>query len=307
MPSVKIGVFDHFDRGSVPLSEHYENRLKLIEAYDRAGLHAYHVAEHHATPLGMAPSPNPLLSAVAQRTRQLRFGALVYQLPLYHPLRLAEEVCMLDQLSGGRLELGIGRGAPPHEIAYYGVDPAEAQARYFEISAVVLKALQGGTLDHEGKFFRFTDMPIEMMPVQRPHPPLWYGAWNANGVEWAAQNKVNIVINLPSEAVRRITDGYRAAWRAADHDSADSAVRVPLPLLGINRFVVVADSDAEALAIARRAYAVWNKSFYRLFDLHGTRPANAASGRIEARIGLRMMPPFPRSPLSVGSRTGAPV
>src|SRR5258707_14875479 len=123
MQSVKIGVFDHFDRGGVPLSEHYENRLKLIEAYDRVGLHAYHVAEHHATPLGMAPSPNLLLSAVAQRTRQLRFGALVYQLPLYHPLRLAEEICMLDQLSGGRLELGIGRGASPHEIEYYGLDP----------------------------------------------------------------------------------------------------------------------------------------------------------------------------------------
>jgi alkanesulfonate monooxygenase SsuD/methylene tetrahydromethanopterin reductase-like flavin-dependent oxidoreductase (luciferase family) len=269
MPSVKIGVFDHFDRGSVPLSEHYENRLKLIEAYDRVGLHAYHVAEHHATPLGMAPSPNLLLSAIAQRTRRLRFGALVYQLPLYHPLRLAEEICMLDQLSGGRLELGIGRGASPHEIEYYGLDPGEAQARYFEISAVMLKVLQGGTLDHEGKFFRFKALPIEMAPVQRPHPPLWYGAWNANGVEWAAQNKVNIVINLPSEPARRITDGYRAAWRAAGHDGA-------LPLLGINRFVVVAETDAEALAIARGAYAVWNKSFYRLFDLHGTRPANAA-------------------------------
>jgi alkanesulfonate monooxygenase SsuD/methylene tetrahydromethanopterin reductase-like flavin-dependent oxidoreductase (luciferase family) len=267
---VKISVFDHFDRGSAPLAEHYESRLKLIEAYDRAGLHAYHVAEHHATPLGMAPSPNLLLSAVAQRTRRLRFGALVYQLPLYHPLRLAEEICMLDHLSGGRLELGIGRGASPHEIEYYGIDPNEAQARYFEISAVILKALQGGTLDHEGKFFRFKGMPVEMTPMQRPHPPLWYGAWNANGVEWAARNKVNVVINLPSQGARRITDGYREAWRAAGHNSGD------LPSLGINRFVVVADTDAEALAIARRAYAVWNKSFYRLFDLHGTRPANAA-------------------------------
>jgi alkanesulfonate monooxygenase SsuD/methylene tetrahydromethanopterin reductase-like flavin-dependent oxidoreductase (luciferase family) len=272
MQFVKIGVFDHFDRGLVPLSEHYENRLKLIEAYDRVGLDAYHVAEHHATPLGLVPSPNLFLSAIAQRTRRLRFGALVHPLPLYHPLRLAEEICMLDHLSGGRLEFGIGRGASPHEIAYYGVDPDEAQARYFESSAVVLKALQGGNLDHEGKFFRFQNVPIEMTPVQRPHPPLWYGAWNANGVEWAARNKVNIVINLPAEGARWITDGYRAAWRAAGHESLGPS---PLPLLGINRFVVVADSDAEALAIARRAYAVWHRSFYHLFDLHGTKPANA--------------------------------
>src|SRR5215467_10642095 len=119
MQPVKIGVFDHFDRGHVPLGEHYENRLKLIEAYDRVGLYAYHVAEHHATPLGMVPSPNILMSAIAQRTRRLRFGALVHPLPLYHPLRLAEEICMLDHLSGGRLEFGIGRGASPHEIAYF--------------------------------------------------------------------------------------------------------------------------------------------------------------------------------------------
>jgi len=271
---VKIGVFDHFDRGHVPLGEHYENRLKLIEAYDRVGLYAYHVAEHHATPLGMVPSPNIFMSAIAQRTRRLRFGALVHPLPLYHPLRLAEEICMLDHLSGGRLEFGIGRGASPHEIAYYGVDPDEAQARYFESSAVVLKALQGGNLNHKGKFFHFKNVPIEMTPVQRPHPALWYGAWNANGVEWAARNKVNIVINLPAEAARRITDCYRAAWRAASQESSGPAAA--LPLLGINRFVAVADSEAQALAVARRAYPVWHRSFHRLFHLRGTRPANAA-------------------------------
>ncbi len=270
---MKLGIFDHLDRGSVPLSKHYENRLALIEAYDRAGFHAYHVAEHHATPLGMAPSPNLFLAAIAQRTRRLRFGPLVYQLPLYHPLRLAEEICMLDQMSGGRLEFGMGRGASPHEIAYYGIDPDEAQARYFEISAVIMKALAGGPLDHEGKFFRFKNIPVEMAPVQRPYPPLWYGAWNANGVAWAAQNKVNVVINLAAEGARRVTDGYRAAWQQARRDDGDDA---PLPLLGINRFVVVADTDAAARAVARRAYAMWHANFFRLFDLHGTRPANAA-------------------------------
>ena len=266
---MKIGVFDHLDRGRVPLSEHYANRLALIEAYDRAGFHAYHVAEHHATPLGMAPSPNLFLAAIAQRTQRLRFGPLVYQLPLYHPLRLAEEICMLDQMSGGRLEFGMGRGASPHEIAYYGIDPAEAQARYFEISAVVMKALASDVLDHEGKFFRFKSIPVEMKPVQRPHPPLWYGAWNANGVEWAAKNKVHVAINLAAEGAKRVIDGYRTVWRAS-YGNAE------MPFLAINRFVVVANTDSEALAIARRAYTLWHQSFFSLFDLHGTRPANAA-------------------------------
>ena len=87
---MKFGVFDHMDRATMPLGAQYENRLKLIEAYDRLGFHAYHVAEHHSTPMGMAPSPSVFLAAVAQRTRRLRFGPMVYALPLHHPLRLIE-------------------------------------------------------------------------------------------------------------------------------------------------------------------------------------------------------------------------
>src|SRR6202049_1356128 len=124
---MKFGVFDHVDRGDLPLGEHYENRLKLIEAYDRLGIRTYHVAEHHATPLGLAPSPSVYLSAVAQRTRRVRFGPLVYLLPYYHPIRLIEEICMLDQLSGGRLEFGLGRGVSPVEATLYGHGPANAE------------------------------------------------------------------------------------------------------------------------------------------------------------------------------------
>src|SRR6201988_2432833 len=129
---MEFGVFDHLDRYGGALADYYEDRLKIAEAYDRAGIYAYHLAEHHATPLGMAPAPSVFLAAVAQRTTRLRFGPLVYPLAFHHPLRVFEEACMLDQLSGGRLELGIGRGASPHEMRYYGIDPAEAQARYHE-------------------------------------------------------------------------------------------------------------------------------------------------------------------------------
>ena len=105
---MEFGVFDHLDRYGGTLADYYEDRLKIAEAYDRAGFYAYHLAEHHATPLGMAPSPSVFLAAVAQRTTRLRFGPLVWPMPLHHPLRLIEEICMLDQLSGGRLEIGFG-------------------------------------------------------------------------------------------------------------------------------------------------------------------------------------------------------
>src|SRR6266850_481957 len=136
---MQFGVFDHLDLGAVALGEHYENRLRLIEAYDRLGLRSYHLAEHHATPLGMAPSPSVFLAAVAQRTRRLRFGPMIYALPLYHPLRMIEEICMLDQMSGGRLDVGFGRGASPIELDLFGTDPADARDIYDEALAIVVQ------------------------------------------------------------------------------------------------------------------------------------------------------------------------
>src|SRR5437588_12480717 len=120
---MKFGVFDHLDRNDLPLRDYYESRLKIIEAYDRLGFYAYHLAEHHSTPLGMAASPSVFLSQAFARTRTLRMGPLVYVLPLYHPLRLYEEVCMLDHLSGGRLLLGVGRGGALGEHQRYGIEP----------------------------------------------------------------------------------------------------------------------------------------------------------------------------------------
>src|SRR5262245_4818394 len=156
-----FGVFDHLDRNNLPLADYYEARLQIVAAYDRLGFYAYHVAEHHATPLGMAASPSVFLAAIAQRTRRLRFGTLVYALPLYHPLRMIEEVCMLDHMSGGRLEIGFGRGSSSPEIAYFGHDPADAQAIYAEALELIIKGLTEATLTFRGKFFHFDNVPME--------------------------------------------------------------------------------------------------------------------------------------------------
>src|SRR5438445_4414160 len=135
---VEFGVFDHVDRGETSLAALYESRLTLASAYDAAGFRTYHVAEHHATSLGMAPSPGIFLAALAKRTRRIRFGPLDYILPLYSPLRLIEEICMLDQLSGGRFELGVGPGISPCELAHKNVHFLEAAESYAEaLQAIV--------------------------------------------------------------------------------------------------------------------------------------------------------------------------
>src|SRR5712691_12392349 len=151
MTGVTFGLFDWIDRGPGPIGPLYEERLQLLEAAEAAGFFCYHLAEHHATPLGMAPSPSVFLAAAAQRTRRIRLGPLVYLLPLYSPLRLIGEICMLDHLSGGRFDLGVGRCVSQSEVGYHGVDPAQLRAMFAEALAVILSGLTSERLDHKGQ------------------------------------------------------------------------------------------------------------------------------------------------------------
>ena len=121
---LSFGIFDHVDDNGSPRGEQFEDRIKLVELLEAEGFYGYHLAEHHATPLGTVPCQSVFLAALAQRTRRIRFGPLVYMLPLHHPLRLYEEICMLDHMSGGRLLLGVGRGGALLEHARYGIEPA---------------------------------------------------------------------------------------------------------------------------------------------------------------------------------------
>jgi alkanesulfonate monooxygenase SsuD/methylene tetrahydromethanopterin reductase-like flavin-dependent oxidoreductase (luciferase family) len=260
-------VFDHLDDAGVPLGQLYADRLVLAEAYDRAGIYGYHLAEHHSTPLGCAASPGLFLSAVAQRTKTLRFGPLVYLLPFYHPLRLIEEICMLDQMSGGRLELGVGRGVSPFETQAYGLDFAKTGEIYHEAFQLVLKGLAADNeLTFEGKHYQFRNVPMVLRPVQRPHPPLWYGTTIPDNADWPAANDVNIVTIALRPTVRVITDRYRAVRAKLGKTEKD------MPLMGVARHVVVADTDEAARKIANRAYPRWRNSFRWLFVRHGTEP-----------------------------------
>ena len=291
MREVSFGVFDHVDRGDQPLGELYDARFRLVEAIDAAGFRSYHVAEHHATPLGMAASPGVYLAAVAQRTQRVRFGPLVYILPLHHPLRLIEEICMLDHLSGGRLELGVGRGISPYELAYWNIPFLEAAAMCEEALEVILRGLRGGRLTHEGRYYRFTSVPMELTPVQRPHPPLWQGVVSPASAATAARRSVNVVSNAPCATVKSLVEAYFDVWTPATASNRPPTVQaangaaatiinddngVAVPLVGMQRHVVVADTDAEAMSAARDAYRRWYESLTQLWRQFGTVPVSFA-------------------------------
>ena len=260
---MKFGVFDHMDRAGGDLARQFDERLRLIELYEKSGFHAYHIAEHHATPLGMAPSPSVFLAAVAQRTKTLRFGPLVYTVNLYHPLRLIDEICMLDQLSHGRLELGIGRGISPYEVGYYGVNPATGPERFAEALEVILKGLTVSRLSYKGKYFTFEDVPMEMRPVQQPHPPLWYGANSLESADRLARQSCNTVVGMKADGVGQFAARFRAAWKSLGRRDSD------LPLIGLSRHVVVGDTDREAQGAAKRAFVLWYDALIHLWRAHG--------------------------------------
>ena len=248
---LNFAIFDHLDSDGGPLGRFFEERLRLLELIERSGFHGYHLAEHHSTPLGMASSPSVFLASATQRTRTIRLGPLVYVLPLYHPLRLYEEICMLDHLSGGRLTVGVGRGGALIEHQRFGVDPAQAPAIYQEAFAVLMRAFETDVLDFEGRFYNYKDYVVQAKPVQRPHPPIWYGAPHADAIAWAAPRSINVVSLGPAARARAINDRYRDEWKRLGRDGS------ALPGIGITRHIVVAETDDAARAIAGTAYPRW--------------------------------------------------
>src|SRR5258705_13628418 len=129
---MKVGLFDHVERAARSCATLLDERLTFAAAADEAGIYCLHVAEHHCTPLNMVPVPGVYLGAVARATKRMRLGPLVYLLPLYSPLRLIEEICMLDQLSHGRYEVGVGRGVSPFELKYHKVEHDQARGIFID-------------------------------------------------------------------------------------------------------------------------------------------------------------------------------
>lgn len=137
---------------------------------------------------------------------------------------------------------------------------------YVEAYMVIMQALTKDEVDFRGQHYRFENVPVDMKPAQLPYPPLWYAVPEPEGAAWPAQNAINIVCGGPLPRVREITDRYRAEWAGAGNSQEQ------LPLLGINRFVVAADTDREAMELGRRAWPSFYASFMKLWKKHGTQP-----------------------------------
>jgi len=255
---MQFGVFDHIEPvQGIPLSEIYELRLKQLEAFDQSGFYAYHLAEHHTPAVhSLAPSQNVFLAAASQRTRDLKLAPCVYVLPLHHPIRLVEEISMLDHLSNGRLEIGVGRGGVM-EAFFWGQDSDSDTnyRRYLETLDVVKLGLGSEFLSYEGEHYQFDNLPMRLSPIQKPYPPLWY----MRNAETAALEGMNTIVVGTLESLHRETTRYKHVW-AETHGKESLTIQNQTPKIGLVVHMVIADTDNEAIEIATPAWEKyrWN-------------------------------------------------
>ena len=215
-----------------------------VEA-EALGFHSTFVVEHHFTGFGQVSASLNLLTWLGARTSTLRLGTAVLVLPWPNPVLLAEQAATLDLLSGGRLDFGVGKGYRYNEFAGFGIDMAEADARFDEAMDVITKAFVSDVpFSHRGKYWQYDNIVVEPPTAQRPHPPFWMGAGSERSVRQVAERGYNLLLgqyDLASDVVRHVAQFRRdvmargRAWNPME--------------VGLARAVDFADS-AEALEAA---------------------------------------------------------
>jgi alkanesulfonate monooxygenase SsuD/methylene tetrahydromethanopterin reductase-like flavin-dependent oxidoreductase (luciferase family) len=184
------------------------------------------VEQHFNSELSISPAPLLTLSAIAERTQNLRLGIAIMLLSLSHPVRVAEEIATLDVISNGRVEFGVGRGSIPSHFTGYGLQQSESRERMLESLDLILHAWKSDRFSFQGRFWTVENSAIVPKPVQQPHPPVRVAANSPDTFEWAGRNKYPIFVASQVNPFRKINELlpiYRQARIAAGHkeQSAD--------------------------------------------------------------------------------------
>ena len=248
---MKVGLFDHIEDGARPLTTLFDERLRFAEAADEVGIYCLHLAEHHATPLNMVPVPGVYMGALARATKRMRMGPLVYLLPLYSPLRLIEEISMLDHLSYGRLDVGVGRGVSPYELKYHKIEHEDSRDIFFDAFACLSAGLTTDLLTYKGKHYTYENVPIALRPLQQPHPPFWYASSNEIGSTWAGEQGLHYVTLGPTSFAGNNIEAFKKAFAKRGSPAQPKAEFSGGVVVGVMRHVFVADTDAEAHRFAK--------------------------------------------------------
>ena len=242
MPAIEFGIFDGFsetEMEDVP-ADIYDRHIKDARAAEELGYRYYFFIEHQNAPFAYISSPNVYLASLARATSTLRFGPMVYQLPMHHPIRLAQDAAMLDQLSRGRLEFGVGYGIHAHEFMRWRLPFGERRAMGIEAMEIITRAWTQDEVTYEGEYWSFDEALPKPKPFQQPHPPVWVGAHSTTSFDYAAEHNYHVAQNIDVDDVVAEKFAYfRQKW--AEHGHA-----APMPRMMVARHVHVAETDQKA-------------------------------------------------------------
>jgi natural product biosynthesis luciferase-like monooxygenase protein len=238
----------------------YRDAIDQAVYADALGFDAVWIAEHHFSEYGIVPDVAVLAGALAQRVRRMRIGTAVSILPFIHPIRAAESFAMVDVLTDGRLDLGVGRGYQPTEFAGFGLSMDESRERFDESLDMIRRAWTEDTLTYEGRFYQAHDVRVMPKPVQKPHPPIWVAAVSPESFELAARKGYRFLSApsiTPPALMAQSYDKYRRVWLEAGHP----ADQIEIPAL---HFTYVGASGPRARQEPEQCVMWYFQTFARL-------------------------------------------
>ena len=246
MGNLEFGVFDEcgynwFD--SVPQAvDAYEQSFREVQIEEEVGFKYHFVIEHQGHVVGQVQTPPVYLAALAQHTKTIRIGAMVFLLPFHNPLRLAMDCAMVDQLSHGRLEFGAGIGGSPDSFKSWNVPYSIPERRFAgpEALDVILKAWTEDRFSYHGKYYQYDDVVPLPHPYQKPHPPMWFAGRSKASLELCVERGYGVgMFLLPDEVITETLNIWRQLWK-------DSGKKEPRPPAFLTRSVYVAETDEQA-------------------------------------------------------------
>jgi alkanesulfonate monooxygenase SsuD/methylene tetrahydromethanopterin reductase-like flavin-dependent oxidoreductase (luciferase family) len=235
----------------------YEAHLDLVSLAERLGYHSYWFAEHHFGSDRAAPSPNLLVAAASRVTSTILLGNMVNVLSFHNPVRLAEETAMLDHLTHGRVQFGIGRGVRPPEFRKYKVDMGASREMFSESYEMCKQLWTTSGATRSGRYWSYEDVTIIPPVVQRPFPPAWCTGMSRESAQWAAQNGVPFITSfLAPDETQALGDHYREAFVPSEQNAE--------PYFGVMRHLYISDSFEAA---RNEVGEVYDRLFHAWLDV----------------------------------------
>src|ERR1700752_1027723 len=233
--AINFGTFLLMQSPSARSSQEIFSRgVEVAQAAETLGFGNVWLAEHHFSTYGYLSRPVQLATYIAAKTTRLRVGTAVIVVPLHHPLVIAEEIATLDLLSGGRLDIGLGRGYQHYEFERFGLELESGRARWEESVDIIMKALEGRPFTYDGKLFKVPETTIFPQPVQKPRLPIWITAQSPDSIEGAVRRGFNVLTGGFGVPLERMGEFRKLFDRMVDE------VKPPQPLsVGVQRAVYV--------------------------------------------------------------------